>query len=239
MKATGILNTKGCEPYKGDPNGTEVAPGVVGQNHQHVFCAKLDLSIDGDLTKVVECDTVADPIGPSNPYGNAFYLKETPLTVEGGRKRDVDKERYWKFQSNDKTNRMGKPTAYKLEPSAMRAVFHDPAGKAAKRMGFINNHLWVTPFHEEERYPAGDFVNTNAFGEGLPKFVEQGRSLEGQDVVAWHSFGLHHIARLEDWPVQPCVSCGFKLMPIGFFDRNPVLDLAPNVNEASCHADAL
>ena len=41
-------------------------------------------------------------------------------------------------------------------------------------------------------------------------------------------------SRPEDFPVQPVVSCGFKLMPSGFFDRNPMIDLPPTRNEASC-----
>jgi primary-amine oxidase len=38
--------------------------------------------------------------------------------------------------------------------------------------------------------------------------------------------------------VQPCVVCGFKLMPSGFFDQNPVIDLPPSKNDASCLASA-
>ena len=105
-------------------------------------------------------------------------------------------------------------------------------------MGFIYNQLWVTPFHDDERWPAGEFVNGNTGGEGLPAFVKQGRSVEDADIVAWHVFGLHHLPRLEDFPVQPCVRTGFKLMPSGFFDRNPNLDLAPETNKASCTAAA-
>ena len=51
-------------------------------------------------------------------------------------------------------------------------------------------------------------------------------------------FGLHHLPRPEDHPVQPCVVCGFKLMPNGFFDQNPVIDLPPEKNMASCSASA-
>ena len=133
---------------------------------------------------------------------------------------------------------MGKPTAFKLEPVQSVAAFHDPEGPSGKRMGFIYNQLWVTPFDEAERFPSGDFVNGNAGGEGLPTFVQQGRSVADTDIVAWHVFGLHHLPRLEDYPVQPCVRTGFKLMPNGFFDRNPNLDLPDSANKASCKAIA-
>jgi primary-amine oxidase len=238
MKATGIINTVGCEPGAGSKYGTEVSPGVLGQIHQHVFCARLDMSIDGDRNAVVECDTVAEGPGPENPYGNAFFARETRLETECGRKRDADAQRFWKFESRERENFMGKPTAYKLEPSQSVAAFHDPEGPSGKRMGFIYNQLWLTPFSEDERWPAGDFVNGNAGGEGLPAFVAQERSIEDTDIVAWHVFGLHHLPRLEDFPVQPCVRTGFKLMPTGFFDKNPNLDLSSDVNKASCTAVA-
>ncbi len=85
MKATGIINTAACHP--GDPGryGAEVAPGIVGHIHQHLFSARLDVEIDGPNNTVVECDTIAPPPGPENPYGNAFLLEETVLPTENSR----------------------------------------------------------------------------------------------------------------------------------------------------------
>jgi primary-amine oxidase len=51
--------------------------------------------------------------------------------------------------------------------------------------------------------------------------------------VVWHAFGLHHLPRPEDHPVQPRVLCGFKLMPVGFFDGNPLIDLPRETNKSS------
>ena len=45
--------------------------------------------------------------------------------------------------------------------------------------------------------------------------------------MLWYTFGSHHIARVEDWPVMPVARIGFSLMPDGFFDRNPALDVPP------------
>ena len=73
---------------------------------------------------------------------------------------------------------------------------------------------------------------------GVADFVKQDRSLENTDLVLWHVFGVHHQPRTEDFPVQPCISTGFKLMPVGFFDQNPGIDLPPGVNKASKHANA-
>ena len=234
MKATGVINTVGCIPHSGDKYGTEVAPGVVGQIHQHIFCARLDMAVDGEKNSLYQCDTEQETSSELNPFGNAFYVQEKALKVEGGFKRNPEKQRYWKFVSETKKNKMGNNTSYKLEPTGSIASFHDPNGPSGSRMKFIFNSLWVTEFDREERYPAGEFVNGSKSDDGLPSFVKKKRSIKNEDLVAWHVFGLHHLPRLEDYPVQPVVKTGFKLMPVGFFDKNPSIDLAAQKNRASC-----
>lgn len=237
MKATGIINTVACQPGEGGKYGSEVLPGVFGQIHQHHFSARLDLSIDGDKNTIFECDTVQEPYNEeANPHGNAFFVQESPITTEGGRERCAEKERYWKFASNEKKNRMGKPTSYKLEPRHSVQPFTHPDSPSGKRMPFIYKQLWVTPYDPEERFPAGHFMNHSDGTDGLSIWTKKGRQTKEEDVVAWHTFGLHHPVRAEDFPVQPVVSTGFKLMPSGFFDQNPCLDLPPGPNKASCSA---
>jgi len=238
VKATGIINTVACLPGQPPKHGVEVAPGVVGQIHQHLFCARLDLSIDGDENTALECDTLAEAPGPDNPFGNAFFVQESPIAAEGGRQRNVEAERYWKFVNPNKSNHVGGAPGYKLEPQDTRAVFVHPDSPSGRRMPFVRNHLWVTAYDPEERYPAGEFMNHSDGSDGLPAFVAKQRPVENADIVAWHVFGLHHLPRPEDFPVQPVVTAGFKLMPVGFFDNNPTLDLPAETNKASCHAIA-
>ncbi|BBK42677.1 amine oxidase [Allostella vacuolata] len=235
MKATGIINTAACIPGTEQEYGTEVAPGVIGHIHQHIFCARLDMEVDGPGNSVVECDTVAPPMGPGNPMGNAFKVVERVLPTEQAARRRVDFERmrYWKVVNPEARNRMGRPTGYKLETPSAVQPYLDPAGPSGSRAGFIYNHLWVTPYHPDERYPAGEFMNHSTGTDGLPAWTARDRPLENVDIVLWHAFGLHHLPRPEDHPVQPRVLCGFKLMPVGFFDRNPVIDLPRETNRAS------
>ena len=37
-----------------------------------------------------------------------------------------------------------------------------------QRAGFINHHLWVTPYAAAERYAAGDYPTLSTPGQGLP-----------------------------------------------------------------------
>ena len=62
------------------------------------------------------------------------------------------------------------------------------------------------------------------------------RNIDGEDIVVWHTFGLTHFPRPEDWPVMPVDYAGFKLKPVGFFDRNPALNV-PAAPRAHCCED--
>ena len=46
--------------------------------------------------------------------------------------------------------------------------------------------------------------------------------------MVWHTFGISHVARPEDWPVMPVEHAGFLLTAWGFFPRNPALDVPPS-----------
>jgi len=64
----------------------------------------------------------------------------------------------------------------------------------------------------EERRAAGDYPNQHAGGGGLPEWTAADRSLVGTGIVVWHTFGVTHSPRPEDWPVMPVEYCGFHLV---------------------------
>jgi primary-amine oxidase len=239
IKTTGIINTAACRPGRPGKYATEVSPGVAGHIHQHIFCARLDMAIDGDANSVLECNTHADSEGTHNRYGNGFYDEATLLKseLEACRRINPETMRYWKVINPNVRNHVGQPTAYKLEAKHTVTPYVRAGSFSGRRAGFVQNHVWVTAFDPEERYPAGEFMN-HSKGGGLPDYVAQNRSIENADIVLWHVFGIHHTVRTEDFPVQPCVVTGFKLMPSGFFDRNPAIDLPPSTNKSSCCAKA-
>ncbi len=43
-----------------------------------------------------------------------------------------------------------------------------PDSQFRRRAGFLDHQLWVTPYRPDERYPAGDYPNQHAGGDGLP-----------------------------------------------------------------------
>ncbi len=141
--------------------------------------------------------------------------------------------RHWRIESTGTTNKVGEPCAYRLIPTSTNILpFFQPDSAVASRAGFATKHFWATRFSQDEKHAAGAYPNQNP-GDGLPKYVEQDRPLEDEDVVVWYTLGAHHVVRLEDWPVMPVQHAGFKLEPVGFFDENPALDVPPP--EGHCH----
>jgi primary-amine oxidase len=233
VKMTGIVFTA-AHPGGEQPYSTEVAPGLGAPVHQHLFSARLDMTVDGLANAVEEVDVSGLPIGPDNPFGNAIARQVTRLTSEGaaGRPGDASRGRVWRILSTSSVNRFGQPTAFTLCPEPAPALLADPSSPLAARAGFATRALWVTRYDPAQRYPAGDFVNQSP-GGGLPGYTSADRDIDGQDIVLWHTFGPTHVVRLEDWPVMPVTRTGFMLRPTGFFDRNPTLDVpAPG---GHCH----
>jgi primary-amine oxidase len=236
VKMTGIISNGAERPSEKPRWGELVAPGVYGPIHQHFFCARLDMMVDGLDNSVYEINTVADPPGPDNPHQNAFHTEATVLPSEARAQRIIDPlaGRFWKITNPSSRNRLGEPVAYKLTPGENVLPFAGPEASVTKRAGFMTRHLWVTRHDPRERYAAGEYPNQHPGGAGLPSYVQDDAPLENTDLVVWYTFGAHHVVRPEDWPVMPVATLGFMLKPSGFFDRNPALDVPAPIAHGQC-----
>ncbi|MGN9785401.1 primary-amine oxidase [Nonomuraea sp. ZG12] len=237
VKATGIVFT-GAYDERAAPYSSQVAPGLAAPYHQHLFSARLDMMVDGLANAVDEVEVVRLPMGDDNPVGNAFGRRATRLRRESQARRDAEPAagRAWHVVNTEVAGRFGEPVGYALHPEGGPTLLAHEDSSIAARAAFAKHHLWVTRYHPQERYPAGDLVNQHPGGAGLPRYVAADRDIDGQDIVLWHTFGLTHFPRTEDWPVMPVDTCGFTLKPVGFFDRNPTLDVPPSAPaEGSCH----
>jgi primary-amine oxidase len=237
-KATGIVFAGAGIPGTPNPHAPEIAPGVFAPVHQHLFCARLDVAIDGEDNRLVEVDAARIPMGEDNPFGNAFSWTETPLRTEQEAQRLADPSvaRVWQVQSASRTNYVGKPTAYHLLPEASALLMADAESSVAARAAFTTKHLWATAYDRAERWPGGRYPNAHQGGAGLPEYTADDRSIDGTDLVLWHTFGLTHIPRTEDWPIMPVDYAGFWFKPSGFNDVNPAMDLPEGTATSSaCH----
>ncbi len=199
--------------------------------HQHFFSVRLDFNLDDGPNSVYEVNTRAEPLSGENPFGKAFFAESTLLVRESQARGRVNQEtaRYWRVANQNSLNRMGQPVSYKLMPMENCLPMNLPGSSLIKRAGSTTNHLWVTPYDRREMHAAGQYPNQHAGGAGLPEWTAADRNIENADIVLWYTLGHNHVPRPEDWPVMPPYYAGFKLLPVGFFDSNPAIDVPPSM----------
>jgi len=232
VKLTGIIQTAAVAPGADYPYGGMVAEGLGGPNHQHFFCARLHMMVDGEQNSVTEHEYHPRPWGQDNPYGNVFDLTARTLSRELDACREADGKtgRFWKIVNPNHRNAVGKHPGYKLVVQASPLLLAQPGSSIDRRGGFATKHLWVTRYAADERYATGNYPNQHAGGDGLPRYVQQNRSIENEDVVVWHTFGHSHVCKPEDFPIMPVEYAGFMLKPNNFFVANPAMDLPAEAN---------
>ena len=227
IKATGIVQT--IAMADDDPQITRhrIAPGLGGTIHQHFFCFRLDMEVDGASNSVYEVDTVPLPRSAEYPLGNAFTAQATLLGRESEAARGVNSSaaRHWRIANDAARNPLGQPPAYALMPGQTVGMMADEQSAVGQRAQFARKQLHVTPYAAAELYPAGDYPNQSEPGQGIPAWMSADRALRDEDLVVWYTVGMNHLVCPEDWPVAPVHRAGFALKPWGFFDRNPALDV--------------
>lgn len=208
-----------------------VDAGLSGPHHQHLFCFRLDLDVDGTENTVREVEAESIPVGPDNPIGNAFRSRTTVFRTELEARRNAcdGLGRAWYVGNPSCLNAIGGSVSYRIVPMhGVTPLLAQPESSVSQRAGFARNILWVTPYQEDERHAAGTYPYGRLDSDGLPEWTAADRPIEDTDVVCWYTVGITHFVRTEDWPVMPVARVGFRLEPAGFFDRNPTLDIAPS-----------
>ncbi len=233
IKLTGILSLGATREGEKPLYGAMIAPQLYAPNHQHFFNARLDFDLDGVENTVERVDVVADAAGPENPYANAFRARATPLQTEQEARGHLQLEtaRSWRIVNPRVKNAVGEPVGYKFLPGDNSFPMASPEAWWRKRAGFVDHHVWVTPYREDERYAAGDYPNQSGGGDGLVKWTAADRAVAETDLVFWYTFGHTHIPRPEDYPVMPTAYIGFLLKPSGFFAENPANDVPPETKK--------
>jgi primary-amine oxidase len=230
IKLTGVLSLGAVQPGEKSKYGALIAPQLYAPNHQHFFNVRLDLDLDGTANTVYQHDVVADEPGAANPFNNAFHVQATRLEREKQSRANlcVETARTWKIVNEHVKNAVGDPVGYKFFPGDNSVPYASREAWWRRRAGFVNHHVWITPYREEEKHAGGDYPNQSSGGDGLIKWTEQDRAIADTDVVLWYTFGHTHLPRPEDYPVMPTAYIGFMLKPNGFFDLNPANDVPPS-----------
>ncbi|KAI1622411.1 copper amine oxidase 1 [Exophiala viscosa] len=235
-RATGIVSVVNIDPGKTSAYGNVVSPGALAQNHQHIFCVRIDPAIDGYKNTVLAEESHRAPMNKeTNPKGNFYEVRQKVLDQSQHLDAAPMHNRVVKIINKSKTNPIsGKPVGYKFTPAATQLLLADPDSVQSKRALFAHHHVWVTKHQDGELFAAGRYTlqSQNEIG-GVADAVKRNDHIEDEDVVVWNVFGLTHNPRVEDWPVMPVEIHQLHIKPVDFFTENPAIDVPSSKNEAS------
>lgn len=230
VRATGILSTSLIDPGKSSDWGNVVSPGVLAANHQHLFSLRIDPMLDGPHNTVMQEDTYPLPQTPatgSNPHGNAWRVTKTPLTTSTPADANPPSNRSFKILNENVLNPIsGNPVGYKLVPQPSQLLLASPESVAHHRALFATHHLWLTRHRDGELWAAGKWTNQSLHESGgVADMAARKDAVRDEDVVLWHTFGMTHQPRVEDFPVMPVEIVTVGLKPVDFFCANPAWDV--------------
>lgn len=226
MKAVAAKNAAEDGDGPGDRYGSFVAPHLVAVNHSHIFNFRFDFDIEGRSNTLLVDRLVTERLPEDSPRRSVWRVETEVAEREADAKRTstLTRPEYWRVVNPSSTGPQGYPRGYRIEGHGVRTLMTDD-DYLQRRAGFTDHTLWATPMDPEEIYAAGDYPTSSVAGEGLPEWTSKNRSIENTDLVVWYTIGFHHVPLPEDWPILPLETHHFKLVPAGFFDRNPALDL--------------
>ena len=205
VRATGVVSVVNIDPGKTSDYGNVVGPGVLAQNHQHIFCIRLDPAIDGYENSVyLEESHPVRMNQVTNPEGNLYMVRKTPVEQSGWFDAAPQHNRIVKIVNPNKTNPISQNfVGYKFTPLPTQLLLADPDSTQAQRARFAQHHLWVTKYREDELYAGGRYtLQSQTEIDGVSDAVKRGDSVRNEDVVVWSVFGITHNPRVEDWPVM-------------------------------------
>lgn len=235
-RATGIVSVVNIDSGKTSPWGNVVAPGVLAQNHQHLFCVRIDPAIDGTRNTVLQEESLPLPFSQhTNPWGNGYQVVSEPITTSQWLDASPFTNRIVKIVNQHRSNPVsGKPVGYMFAPSPSQLILAQPDSVMAKRAQFAQHHVWVTKHRDGEFWAGGEFTNqSQSEVDGVADAAARRENVEDEDVVVWSVFGLTHNPRVEDWPVMPMEKHELHLRPSDFFTWNPALDVPSRRNMSS------
>ena len=207
--------------------GHFVAENTVGVNHDHYFCFRLDLDVDGVENSFLKEELKAQKVTGDTPRKSVWVTESKIAKVEEEAQLQMMMEHpaLWRVVNPNVKGPLGYPVGYEIAPGHNAISLMSDEDYPQRRAGFINHHLWVTPYRADERYAAGDYPTQSHGGDGLPAWTRANRPIENTDIVVWYTVGFHHVTRPEDWPIMPAAWHEFELRPFDFFARNPAVDL--------------
>jgi primary-amine oxidase len=236
--ATGIDEVKGVAARNmTDPSakqdaatGMLVAPNLIAVNHDHFLSVRLDVDIDGSANTLLRQKLVPQPVTGDTGRRSLWTVTEEAVGEEGPVAADGHGgAEVWRIVNPNLRNQLGQPPGYELRPGHSATSLLAPDDWPQRRAAFSAAPFWVTAYDPRELYAAGLYPNQSRGGDGLPAYVARRRPVDNADIVLWVTLGFHHLPRPEDWPVLPTMWHSVALVPYGFFDHNPSVQVPQEI----------
>ncbi|CAG9951040.1 unnamed protein product [Clonostachys rosea f. rosea IK726] len=227
-RATGILSTSLIDPGKTSEWGNVVSPGVLAANHQHLFSLRVDPMLDGHNNSLIQEESIPVPQSEDeNPHGNAWRVVKTPFAKSGFADASPFTNRCFKIVNESMRNPVsGNPVGFKLVPQPCQLLLAGQNSVVRKRARFAEHHMWVTRYRDGDLWAGGRWTNQSLQEtDGVADYASRDEDVRDQDIVIWHTFGMTHNPRVEDFPVMPVEVSTISLKPADFFTANPALDV--------------
>ena len=128
VKLTGVISTGALEPGARPAHGTLVAPGLYGPHHQHFFCVRLDMAVDGNANtrRAGGLRAAAVRAGEPDRHGLGDQAHRVRERVAPRAQVDPLSGRFWRIENPEKISELGDPVAYKLVPGENVAPMFAP-----------------------------------------------------------------------------------------------------------------
>ena len=151
-------------------HGHFVTEHTVGINHDHFFCFRLDLDVDGQNNSLQIDRLRTKRLDEREPRKSIWVVESSTAAREQDAKMRINLEKpaLWRVTNPNVRGPMGYPVSYQLKPKSNAVSLMVGDDVVQRRAGFTDFHLWVTPFDPGERFAAGDHPNQSLGGDGLP-----------------------------------------------------------------------
>ena len=102
-----------------------------------------------------------------------------------------------------------------------------------RRSEFAESPFWVTKYKDRQLFSAGDYTNQSLGGTGIKSWVQDREVVRNEDIVIWHTYGLTHNPRVEDFPIMSAEIVQVSLKPHNFCLYNPTMDVPASSQTAN------
>ncbi|XP_048735482.2 putative amine oxidase [copper-containing] [Ostrea edulis] len=222
--------------------GFQVNDQSIGMIHHHLFHFKVDLdigdSINSYTTYNIESDSVSNQFSSETNPKKWFQEKIVQMNYaterEAAYKYNFSSPKYHVVYTEDEAHKdkFGNRKGYRILHRGMSKSLLPEGFGNEPSASWMRYQMVITKRKESEPYSSSKYATFNG-DQPIVDFEDfiGDENIQGEDLVAWITLGLHHIPHTEDLPVvqTPGTDVSFLLLPFNFFHEDPSIGIRDNV----------